>query len=230
MGHVLALSGILVAYNAAINLLPVPRWTYVPLNLVMTGALLLYARRRGIGWRALGLDTAQVAVGLRWGIGAAIVVAAAIVAGLLVGDRVGLVGRLFADERAAGIGGAGLAYETFLRIPVGTALFEEVAFRGVLLALAAEQWGMAVGVVVSSLVFGLWHIGPGIATVRLNEPEIGVVGLVGGLAGMVVVTTVAGIVFCWLRLRSGSLLAPIIAHWGTNALGLGGAVLSRRFA
>jgi membrane protease YdiL (CAAX protease family) len=27
-------------------------------------------------------------------------------------------------------------------------------------------------------------------------------------------------VLCWLRLRSNSLLAPILAHWMVNALGV----------
>jgi membrane protease YdiL (CAAX protease family) len=33
----------------------------------------------------------------------------------------------------------------------------------------------------------------------------------------VVVTTGAGLIFIWLRERSGSLLAPILAHAGLNA-------------
>jgi CAAX protease family protein len=34
------------------------------------------------------------------------------------------------------------------------------------------------------------------------------------------VTACAGMVFCWLRLRSGSLIAPILAHVATNGLAL----------
>jgi membrane protease YdiL (CAAX protease family) len=33
-------------------------------------------------------------------------------------------------------------------------------------------------------------------------------------------TSLAGAVLCWLRLRSGSLLAPILAHWTVNGLGV----------
>lgn len=225
---VVVLSLLLVTYNAALNLVPFPRWSYVPLNLVLTVALLVYARRRGLGWDALGLDPSALAAGLRWGTLAVAVVAVAVGVGVGLGDRVPTIGRLLADERAAGIGSAGLAYEVLLRIPFGTALFEEVAFRGVLLGLVAERYGMVAGVVVSSLVFGLWHIGPGIATLRLNAPDMSVVRLAAGVSVMVVVTAVAGAAFCWLRIRSGSLLAPILAHWATNGFGLGGAVVSRR--
>jgi uncharacterized protein len=31
---------------------------------------------------------------------------------------------------------------------------------------------------------------------------------------------VAGVGFCWLRLRSGSLLAPALAHLATNVVAL----------
>jgi len=37
---------------------------------------------------------------------------------------------------------------------------------------------------------------------------------------VVAVTFIAGLVFCWLRLRSGSLIAPVIAHVATNGLAL----------
>jgi membrane protease YdiL (CAAX protease family) len=32
-------------------------------------------------------------------------------------------------------------------------------------------------------------------------------------------TAVGGLVFSWLRLRSGSLLAPVLLHLATNSLG-----------
>ena len=36
----------------------------------------------------------------------------------------------------------------------------------------------------------------------------------------VVFTSLAGVALCWLRLRSGSLIAPALAHWTVNALGV----------
>jgi len=38
--------------------------------------------------------------------------------------------------------------------------------------------------------------------------------------GSIAVTFVAGLIFCWLRLRSSSLLAPVMAHFATNGLAL----------
>ena len=46
------------------------------------------------------------------------------------------------------------------------------------------------------------------------------VGTVVRVVATVLFTTLGGVVLCWLRLRSGSLLAPILAHWTVNALGV----------
>lgn len=228
MHYVLTLSVALIAYNAATNLVPFPRWSYVPLNLALAALLIWSSRRRGTSWQALGLDTGAVGSGLRWGLVAAAAVLVAVGVGVLWGDAIAPVRRLLADERATGITGIGLAYETLLRIPFGTALFEEVAFRGVLLAEISRVGSVASGVVVSSVVFGLFHIGPALATIRLNEPGLGLTGQVLGVAGAVAITAIAGVLFCVLRLASGSLLAPLLAHGATNAFGLLGAVVSRR--
>jgi uncharacterized protein len=40
----------------------------------------------------------------------------------------------------------------------------------------------------------------------------------------VLVTTISGYGFAWLRLASGSLLAPVLAHCATNSLALVAAV------
>jgi membrane protease YdiL (CAAX protease family) len=47
-----------------------------------------------------------------------------------------------------------------------------------------------------------------------------VAGRVLVVLGSVAVTFAAGLIFCWLRLRSRSLVAPVLAHWATNGLAL----------
>jgi uncharacterized protein len=37
-------------------------------------------------------------------------------------------------------------------------------------------------------------------------------------AAAVAATALAGLVFCWLRLRAGSLLAPVMLHAATNSV------------
>jgi uncharacterized protein len=56
----------------------------------------------------------------------------------------------------------------------------------------------------------------------------GPLGRLSGVVAAVVATAVAGLVLCWLRLRSGSLLAPALLHATVNGLGYGLAFLAGR--
>lgn len=47
----------------------------------------------------------------------------------------------------------------------------------------------------------------------------GPLGVVAGVLIAVVVTGGAGLLLGWLRMRSGSLLAPIALHWSVNGIG-----------
>ena len=51
-------------------------------------------------------------------------------------------------------------FNPLVRIPFGTVLLEETLFRGVLLALALRRWSVATAVIVTSAIFGLWHVVP----------------------------------------------------------------------
>ena len=55
---------------------------------------------------------------------------------------------------------------------------------------------------------------------QLDETTTTVVSEFMIVAGSVATTFIAGLLFCWLRLRSRSLLAPVIAHLSTNAVAL----------
>jgi membrane protease YdiL (CAAX protease family) len=72
---------------------------------------------------------------------------------------------------------------------------------------------------VSSLLFGLWHVLPTIEVLELNDLYSGSSLAFGGaVTGAVAVTAAAGFGFCWLRLRAGSVLAPVLAHAATNSI------------
>lgn len=225
MRTVLALSAGLVAWSAGANL-GLGETLYLPRNLVATVGLLWFARRVDLDRDDLGLARDRLSPGLRWGGGGAAVVAAGLAVGVALEDVVGPVGALLADERAELAAGA-LAWHALVRIPLGTALFEEVAFRGVLGAACRRALSPGAATLWQSGVFGLWHVAPTVVALRLNDvPPASVAGL-GAIAGAVAVTSVAGLVFEQLRLRSGSLAAPVLAHWATNALGLVAAAATR---
>ena len=206
------------AGNAATNLL-VPAALYVPTAfLVALLAVLVAVRVGSCGARDLGLAAADLGGGLRLG-----AVAMAVVAGLLVvGAALPATRELFADRRVDEHSVAALLYATLVRIPFGTVLLEETLFRGVLLGLGLRRWPRRVAVAWSSALFGLWHVLPsgGLAGYNPVVADLldGPAGRLAVTAAAVAATALAGVVLCWLRLRAGSLLAPVMLHVATNSL------------
>lgn len=221
----LALALGLLVWSLVGNLL-IGETLYVTRNLVLGLVVLYLARRAGAGWGALGLDGGTLRSGARWGAVAVALVVVAVVAATLLGDHLPGVDVLLSDDRA-NLPGPLLAWHALWRIPVGTALFEEVVFRGALLGLLLQVASPIRAVVTSSVVFGLWHVAPTIVTLRINDVAVASGRGLGTVAGAVAVTGVAGVLLGLLRLGSGSLLAPVLAHWATNGVGLVAAALSR---
>jgi uncharacterized protein len=200
---------------------------YLGRNLALTAGLLLLARSLRLTWAELGLAPIDVGSGMRWGAVAVAVVAAAVGIGVLLADQVPLIAALLGDQRAA-LPPDELVYQAGLRIPVGTALFEELAFRGVLFAVLVRVSGPWRATLLSSAVFGLWHVAPTIVALEVNDVVATEPAGVGAIVGAVAVTAAAGVAFSVLRWRSRSLVAPILAHWATNALGLLAAAAAHR--
>ncbi len=183
-------------------------------------ALLALARWAGLNWAELGLGRGTWRRGLRWA-GAAIGAVAVVFA---AGAALPLTRSAFRDSRYD-FGWGHALLTAFVLIPVGTVLFEEVAFRGVLWGLLQRRHGPWVATGVSSALFGLWHVLPSLG-LAADDQAIGATvgtgssGQAVSVLGTVLFTALAGVVFCELRRRSGSLLAPAGLHWATNALGV----------
>ena len=208
--------GAVVTLLAVRNLVEprLPDPAYVPTNVALGAALVALCRRRGFSWQDVGLDRRQVRRAVVIGGATASVAVGAMVAGAALPMTRGL----FDDARVpAEASGWERLYQTAIRIPVGTVAFEELAFRGVLLAALARRFSPVAAVVLDSVLFGLWHILPTLGTARAN----GIVGLgrVGLVAGSVLLTFVGGVVFCALRLRGGHVLAPAMLHLAFNDTG-----------
>ena len=121
--------------------------------------------------------------------------------------------------------------DRLIRIPLGTALSEELIFRGALLGLYLRRRTFLRAALFSSLAFGLWHVVTAMGSVQSNaagEVLASPAAQVAGVAATVVATGAAGMVFCWLRRRSGSVLAPALTHAALNGLAVvGGLVVAR---
>jgi len=178
--------------------------------------LVAVARSGGVSWDYLGLDSSSLAQGIKIGlIGTGLVTAGVILAAALPTSR-----DFFADDRFVGVGTVEMLYESLIRIPLGTALAEEVAFRGVLLGLLLMWLSPLRATLVSSALFGLWHILPGLDSLETNPAgDIGGgwLAIVAGITVQVAGTALAGALFAWLRFRGRNLVAPILVHWGLNA-------------
>lgn len=133
------------------------------------------------------LGLGQWRSGLRWGLGAA---AVPLLVSAVIASTPSLAERVRPSDD-------NLAEWILFRIPVGTVITEELAFRSVFDAVSPP---------LSPIFFGLWHIHPARAA---GDP---VLGTVTG-------TFLAGLLFSWLRRRSGSVLAPMLFHYGVNASG-----------
>lgn len=216
-----------LGYGVLINRV-IPSELYVPVNLAAAGAAVAAAHALGTGWRDLGLARDRFKAGLKLGGVTLIPIAAAVALGLAIP----WTRDFFRDTTITGASTAEAAYTLLLRIPFGTAMSEELIFRGALLGLYLQRHRPWVAVVMSSAVFGLWHVLPTINSLGTNPGVSGTAGNLlaqaGAVAFVVVATGVAGAFFSWLRLRSGSILAPWLTHTGFNSIGYLGSRLAGR--
>jgi len=185
----------------------------------LMGTLVLVAWSTSATLADLGLGRADVGAGLRYGAGAFGLVLLVLIVAAVIPATNG-----FLHDSRAQISGGRLLYGVGVSIVLFTAIPEEFAFRGVLLGSALRLWGPWRASLITSALFGLWHITPTLHTMSDNRAVSGLSATVGGqvllVLGSIAVTFVAGLAFCWLRLRSRSLIAPVMAHAAINGLAL----------
>lgn len=155
----------------------------------------------------LGLRPPALYAGLRLGSAVATMVATVVAGATVAPGARSAMGDRTLPQRP----GRWLAVE----IPLGTVWSEEMAFRGALSGLAAEAFGPLGGRLLQAITFGLSHV-----------PDARGAG--DSVAGTVAVTGLAGWVFGLLAERSGSLVAPMLAHLATNEAGAIAALLVQR--
>lgn len=202
-----AVAVLLIAYPI---ILPEPTTELDPLfvvvNLVFASLLVLWAvKRSGLGLSELGLGRSTLG------------------RSLLLGGLIGACSPLIAYGLykwpffqglpwwgQISIPFESLYYRLGFRIPVGTAAFEEVTFRGVLFALLVREWGKS-AIWLSTSIFGIYHIGL-IARI-VGRAGVDTWPMVGMIAGGVAVTLIWGLIFAFIRYRSGNVAGSALAHW-----------------
>jgi membrane protease YdiL (CAAX protease family) len=214
-GFAIASCAALAGYNNVVGMHPWHRRWYPLLNVCATGAALSAAAARGLTATDTGLGREELPAGLRLGSRAA----AAAAGGWLIIAVAPATRPVLRDKRIAGLTGREVAYQVLVRIPVGTVLWEETAFRGVLQAALRRVLPGGAAIAVTSVAFGIWHIRPTIGALRANELAAGRRETLAAVAVAVAATTAGGAFLSLLRVRSGSLAAPVLLHLATNCAG-----------
>jgi membrane protease YdiL (CAAX protease family) len=218
--HAIAAEVVAIGCVGAYNLVVprIPQQARLPANL--GAALALAGVARAVGMRAsdLGLARGSVRRGIRVGLAAATPLAL----GAATAVAIPQTRKLLADERITGTSRSEAAFETLVRIPLETALAEEVIFRGVLLALGQSSRSRASAVVSSSMIFGLWHVVPTLSSLTRDTNGRPDARATASTTAVVATTAVAGAGFALLRLRADSVIAPIIAHAALNMVAFAG--------
>lgn len=195
--------GVLAVYHE-LRRVAIPGHLHFATNTAMIGVASAVAFASALSTSELGLTRAALPKGLRYGAVAAAAIGVAVAVAAVAGvDPSGTI-----TDRAA-VSGREMLFQVFVEIPIATVVFEELAFRGVVAGLFTRVTTPGRALLWSSLVFGLWHVSPS-QFMSLNGA--------GGALATVAATTLAGAGFVLLRRRSGSLAAPMLAHWGTNGV------------
>jgi membrane protease YdiL (CAAX protease family) len=209
----------LLAYNNALSLAvgpgDGPGLIRVWLNAALLALLLAGGLIRGYSLEDLGLAPASLARGFAAGFGAGLALAVVPVAFIVVSPFI--TGEPVQNEGITSLTGPALALRLGLRVPLGTAFFEEAAFRGVLYAAARRAGGDRTAFIWTALVFALWHT----AITTMTVAESGIVESRALVALGVTVSLAAlfagGLIFAWLRWRTGAIGAAAGLHWSVVA-------------
>ena len=195
-----------------------PPGSGVYFKIAILAAYVAWARfSASLSWDDMGMSKETVKSGFVVGLLAVVVIGAVIAVLVAIpGTR-----SYFDNQQIASGSTTNHFLEPLLVIPLGTVVFEETIFRGVLLGSLLKLGSKKQAIVFSSIVFGFWHVSP-----ALSNAHGGFVHSVVAVAGTVAITAVAGVLFALLRLRSGSLVAPILAHIATNSLAYVGALIA----
>lgn len=181
----------------------------------LVGFSLAAARVLGLDAGALGLRGPWLrgaALGLAIGAGvAAVAIATLDVLGPIV------TGSPVAYTPIASVSPRYLAWHITVLLPLSVVLPEEIAFRGVALALLVQRTTVMKAVLGSAAAFASWHVAIAFDTIGRTTLAPGSLLAGIGIVGALLLVGAGGAIFAWLRLRTGTLATSMAAHWSFNA-------------
>ena len=210
----------LFAYNNVVNFLPATLhgYLYIWMNLAVLGLVWFWSRKylnltaRDIGWAKQNLGKSVL-----YGLGLSAVVVLPFVILLCLLPALGFdvkTPRLEAVARDI------FWWRIFVRIPIGTAFFEEMLFRGIFYGYLMKKMSQRKTILITSLFFAFWHIIPAYEVVS-QHLQITSIGMFLGLWFVLMLGSfVGGILFAWIRYRTKNIAGCVIAHALINVLSL----------
>jgi membrane protease YdiL (CAAX protease family) len=215
----LTLAAFLVVYENVVTLITGGELFFsVPAALAIAAFLIAvmaaWSRRSNLTLAELGITWQRAAPGAAIGLAVASVVAALAVVTLRSGV---VVEGPVEYSPFASMTLADALMRALVWVPLATVVPEELAFRGVLLALLRRSYPDAQAAMLSAIPFGLWHALIIVHTVGRTSlartPGTMAIGILGGF----VAVAIGGWLFAQLRIRSGNLITSMACHWAFNA-------------
>lgn len=185
------------------GLLPLTAWALRSRQLTLRGEIELARAIRLAPRRPLQETLAGLAAG------------AALATGLRAASLLpGLPERRAVAAWVAALEPQALLFRLAFSLPLTTVYFEELVFRGLLLRRFERAWSEGMAQLVTSVLFGLWHLAPGVqALARIPPTAAGLRTRVLAVLLPPLGTMPAGLVFGWLARRYQTLWSPLVAHW-----------------
>jgi len=211
-----ALTLLIIAYGNLLSLRPEDigtalDWALTLGSLIFLGLLILWAVRiERMPLPTMGITSANAGRSALVGaaLGAVVILPVVLYFIFPLGLKDG-IGNEHAEEQTWG----GFLVWAFVNQPVGTAFFEEVLFRGVLLAKMTVAWGQRQALVASSLTFALWHLIINFRTIQDSEVAspavLAALAQIASLVGLFVGALFLGL----LRQRTRNLAGCVAFHW-----------------
>jgi membrane protease YdiL (CAAX protease family) len=213
----LAFAAFLLAYGNGLSALPDSlrgplEWVFFLANLTLLPLVLVWAVAiQGLSFASLGLTRRNALASA--GAGAALAALVSIPVVLYFIFPVGVAEGSIDYEEVEDLSMGSFLLWAFFRQPVGTAIFEEVVFRGVLQGSMTRAFGTAKGILATAATFALWHVVINYRTIQ--DTNIGDSAILSPLAqvGSIGGLVLGGLFLSLLRHRTRNLAGPIVFHW-----------------
>lgn len=233
----LALGALFFAYSNGLALWGVRRG-YLPealfrqLNPALVAAMLVYAASRRGGLEAVGVRNEGLRGSVLGGAGLGLALS---LPPLFFFHKPFLLDTPLEYGPISQMARREMLVDVLFRVPLGIAVLEELAFRGLLQASLRRELSPGAAIVGSAAGFAAWHltvtatsaaasnIGTAARLPLFIKPYIQPLAVLGGM----LTTGIAGILFGALRERTGNLAGPIIAHWIVDGLMIAALWLKR---